>query len=470
MSERQNYQAPSWVADAIFYQIFPERFCNGDPVNDPAGTQPWGGLPTRENFFGGDLQGVLQKLDYLQGLGVNAIYLNPIFAARTNHRYDTSDYFKVDPALGDLALLKALTEEMHRRGMHLILDGVFNHCGDGFAPFLDVRAKGERSEYRDWFVARSYPLSTDPLNFLTCGGCTYLPKLNHAYRPVQEFILKVARYWLEEAGIDGWRLDVPFKIPLPFWREFRQVVKSVNPQAYLVGEVWREAAPWVQGDVFDGVTNYRLRDILFDYVLTNVLDGEDFGYELQTLLTGHGPAARSMLNLLDSHDTARVLTTFKGDLERLRLALTAQMTLPGAPMIYYGDEVGLLGETDPDCRRCMPWEEHDWNLPVLQMTRELTALRQAHPALRQAHPALRSAQPQTLAAFNGIYAYRMAGAGDEVIVVLNAREAIPAFELPTLSTVQRWREFSRGQVIESPYGRLQFDWVPARSAQVFVPA
>ena len=231
--------SPKWVADAVFYQIFPDRFARSKSQPARAELATWGDLPNRENFFGGDLQGILEHLDYLQNLGVNALYLNPIFQARTNHRYDASDYFQVDPMLGNQAALKELVGEMHRRGMHVILDGVFNHCGEGFAPFQDVLKNGASSVYADWFLARSYPLGKEPLNYLTCGGCTYLPKLNHANRKVQEFIFKVARYWLEETGMDGWRLDVPFKIPYDFWQEFRGVVKSVNPEAYLVGEVWR---------------------------------------------------------------------------------------------------------------------------------------------------------------------------------------------------------------------------------------
>ena len=461
MSANGSSFVPDWVKDAVFYQIFPERFNNGDKSNDPAGVEPWGNIPTRENFFGGDLQGVMDKLDYLQELGVNAVYLNPIFAARTNHRYDTIDYFKVDPMLGDNALLKELVRRMHARGMHLILDGVFNHCGSGFAPFLDVMEKGEQSQYKDWFIARSYPLTTEPVNYLSCGGCVYLPKLNHAYRPVQEFILKVSRFWIEEAGIDGWRLDTPFKLPLVFWKEFRQAVKAANPQAYLVGEIWREAGPWIQGDVFDGVMNYRLRDILYDYTLTNLLDGEDFGYELQTLLESHGPAAVGMLNLLDSHDTTRVLTSYKGDWQKLRIALTALMTLPGAPMIYYGGEVGLLGETDPDCRRCMPWDQKEWNQPVYEMTRALVAFRHAHPAVRYG-------KPEKLSAFNGLFAYRMAYDGDEVLVVLNPREAIANYSMPAHSTAATWVEAFTGQKFTASSGSLCLD-IPSRSALVLVP-
>jgi glycosidase len=458
---KQEFNAPGWVADAIFYQIFPDRFFNGDKSNDPSGLAEWGDQPTRDNFFGGDLEGILLKLDYLKNLGVNAIYLNPIFQARTNHRYDTSDYFKVDPYLGDNKLLKTLVDQVHQRDMFIIFDGVFNHCGDGFGPFQDVLKNGANSEYADWFLVRSFPLSKDPLNYLTCGGCTYLPKLNHAHRPVQEFILKVARFWLEETNMDGWRLDVPFKVPLDFWRKFRQVVKTVNPQAYLLGEVWREATPWITGDSFDGVTNYRLRDLIFDYVLTNVLDGEDFGFELQSLLSAHGPAAQSMLNLLDSHDTPRLLTTLDGDINRLRIALTIQMTLPGAPMIYYGDEVGLLGETDPDCRRCMPWDKNDWNEKVISITCNLVTLRHDHPALR--HGTL-----QKLTAFNGMFAYKKTFENDEVIVILNPREEIQALEIPTFSQTSQWKVYAGHQVLTPLNGKILIEQLPSCCAMVLL--
>lgn len=454
--------SPKWVADAVFYQIFPDRFARSKSQPARAELATWGDLPNRENFFGGDLQGILEHLDYLQNLGVNALYLNPIFQARTNHRYDASDYFQVDPMLGNQAALKELVGEMHRRGMHVILDGVFNHCGEGFAPFQDVLKNGASSVYADWFLARSYPLGKEPLNYLTCGGCTYLPKLNHANRKVQEFIFKVARYWLEETGMDGWRLDVPFKIPYDFWQEFRGVVKSVNPEAYLVGEVWREAEPWIKGDIFDGVTNYRLRDLILDYVQTNVLDGEDFEYELETLIRSHGEASQSMLNLLDSHDTPRILTTLKGDEERLKIAITIQMTLPGAPMVYYGDEVGMVGETDPDCRRCMPWDQENWDKQVYAFTRDLIALRNQHPALRYG-------QPQKLAAFNGIYAYHQAYAGDEAIIILNPRECISEMDIPTHSQFDAWWEYDRQMFHAAKDGVLHFDQIPARSAMVLIP-
>lgn len=453
---------PAWVKDAVFYQIFPDRFYNGDASNDPPGTVCWGDSPTRENFFGGDIAGIQQKLDYLQDLGVNALYLNPIFKARTNHRYDTSDYYRIDPALGDLAVMKAFVEEVHKRGMHLVLDGVFNHCGDGFAPFLDVLEKGGSSPYADWFLSQGFPLQTEPLNFLTCGGCTYLPKLNHLNPEVRQYILDVAQYWTRELALDGWRLDVPFKMPPDLWREFRSAVKAINPQAYLVGEVWREAGHWIQGDTFDGVTNYRLRDIIFDYVHSRILDGEDFGYELQTLLASHGSAAGQMLNLLDSHDTPRVLTTFKGDISILTIALTLQMTLPGAPMIYYGDEVGLQGENDPDCRRCFPWQAGEQNRQVYDRVKSLIALRKGHACFRHG-------LPQSLAYFNGVYAYRQAHGEDEAIVILNPREGIARLKIPTQSARATWRDAETDAVYAAADGSLVMDWLPAQSAVVLLP-
>ncbi len=462
MSAEQKLTAPNWMADAIFYQIFPDRFCNGEKSNDPPGLAVWGDPPTRENFFGGDLQGILLRLKYLQNLGVNALYLNPIFQARTNHRYDTSDYFKIDPALGDIDLLKELVNQVHQSGMHIILDGVFNHCGDGFAPFQDVMKKGPDSEYANWFLAGSYPLSTDPLNFRTCGGCTYLPKLNLAYRPVQEFILKVARFWLEETGMDGWRLDVPFKISMDFWREFRQVVKTANPQAYLVGEVWRDATPWIQGDTFDGVTNYRLRELILDYCATSVLDAEDFSYELEHLYKGLGDAAPTMLNLLGCHDTPRILTVFQGEVDRMLIALAFLFTTLGAPMVYYGDEAGLLGGTDPDCRRTMQWEENLWNHRIYDAYRKLIDLRKRHSALRRGHF-------ESLLAFERVFAYQRFLEQDELIIILNPGASVENLVIPTNSAVEQWHDLFNDKEYLTVNGRLNLARVPAMSFTILAP-
>jgi len=454
---------PDWVPGAIFYQIFPDRFCNGDRSNDAPGTQLWGNRPTRENFFGGDLQGILDKLDYLQDLGVTALYLNPIFRARTNHKYDTCDYFEVDPAFGSNDVLKELVRDLHRRDMRIILDGVFNHCGDGFWAFEDVKARGAASPYADWFIVRSYPIRTKPPSYYTFGGAPYLPKLNLNHRPVQEYILKVATYWLQEAAIDGWRLDVPCRIPLAFWREFRAAVKALNPQAYLVGEVWREARPWIQGDTFDGITNYRLRELILDYCATNVLDAEGFAFELHVLRQAHDNAAPAMLNLLGSHDTPRILTVLRGDVDRLLIAVAFLITTVGVPVIYYGDEIGLCGDMDPDCRRTMVWDEAQWNRRIYDAYRKLIHLRRAHPALRRG-------RFETLLTFDRVYAYRRLYEEDEVTIVLNPGSAVADLAIPTGSDTSVWYDLWTGQQRTAADGMFVFDHVPAVSFAVLLPS
>lgn len=456
-------QPPGWLADAVFYQIFVDRFCNGDPSNDPPQVRPWGDLPNRENFFGGDLMGIFKRLDYLEDLGVNALYLNPIFTAQTNHKYDTWDYFSVDPAFGDHDQLKSLVKECHRREMRVILDGVFNHCGLGFFAFQDLARNGPASPYAGWFKVFSYPIRSGELTYMACGNAHYLPKLNLRYRPVQEYILKVARYWLEEADIDGWRLDVPFKVPFEFWREFRQVVKSIKPQAYLLGEVWREAAPWVQGDMFDGTTNYRLRELVLDYVGGETLDAEDFAFETLLLRQSHGLACCAMLNLLGSHDTPRILTLLQGDLARLKIALTFLFTIPGAPLIYYGDEVGMSGGNDPDCRRPMVWERAGQNSQVFDWVQKLVALRKQHPALRYG-------ESETLLTFDGVYLYRQRYKEDEVLVFLNPRRAVSGMKVQVTGNCRSWRDAETGETWPVEKGCLHLPYLPALSAKLFLPA
>jgi len=454
--------APDWVPDAVFYQIFPDRFFNGDPSNDPPGTELWGNPPTRENFFGGDLQGVLEKLDYLQDLGVNAIYLNPIFRARTNHKYDTSDYYEVDPSFGSNHLLKNLVRELHKRNMHIVLDGVFNHCGVGFWAFEDVKERGSSSEYSDWFFVRSYPINTHPLTYDTCGGCYYLPKLNIHNADVQDYILQVGMHWLKEAGIDGWRLDTPCKVPLSFWRKFRNVIKNVNPEAYLVGEIWREATPWIQGDTFDGITNYRLRELVLGYCATGILDSEDFSYEVNLLIETHGKSAPYMLNLLGCHDTPRLFTVFRGEVERILIAIAFLMTAVGAPLIYYGDEIGMSGDNDPDCRRTMIWDDSLWNRRIFDTLHQLMALRHSHVALRRGNF-------DALFSFDRVFAYRRISEGDEVIVILNPGPAVVNLEFPTKSNHTLWYEPFQDMKMRSVNGKLLFKVVPASSFYILLP-
>jgi glycosidase len=416
-------QIPDWLKDAIFYQIFPERFKNGDKANDPPGSEPWDSIPTRENFFGGDLEGIIQGLDYITDLGCNALYLTPIFKAATNHKYDTYDYFQIDPHFGDDATFDRLMAEVKKRGMRLVLDGVFNHCGMGFAPFRDVLEQGEGSPYRDWFTPYGFPLRPELPNYATCGGVGWLPRLNTKNPKVEAFVHEVVLYWLGR-GIDGWRMDVAYEIETGFWQRLRKMVKARYPEAYLVAEEWRDPWPFLQGDTFDGAMHYRLRELLFDFFHKNALAADSFARAL-TLLRARLPEGSEwgMLTLLGSHDTPRLLTECSGDREAAGLLFAFLLTYPGAPMLYYGDENGMEGGGDPDCRRPMVWEPECWKPEIRATVRQLLALRRTHPVLRRGAFEVAYAEDRVFAF------YRVLG-GERALVVLNNTRVPRELALP----------------------------------------
>lgn len=375
---------PDWLADAVFYQIFPERFANGDPSLDPPDVVPWDSEPTRENFFGGDFAGITAHLDHIQSVGANAIYLTPIFEADTNHRYDAKDYFAIDHRLGDLEAFRTFLRAAHERGIRVVLDAVLNHCGDGHWAFRDVVEHERDSKYVNWFSVEGFPVVAQPEpNYRTCSGCYYLPKWN-AYNPeVRDHHFAVVRHWIAE-GIDGWRLDVPYFINRTFWREFREVVKAQGEDLYIVAEEWRDPEEWLQGDLADGTMNYTLRDLVLGFTADRTITAQEFADGMNRLTDRIPVTARpAMLNLLGSHDTERVLTRHKGDIERTLLAYALMFASQGAPMLYYGDEVGMVGENDPGCRAAMPWDESRWSEPLLEGIRALSALRTQSPALRR---------------------------------------------------------------------------------------
>lgn len=379
---------PDWVFDAIFYQIFMDRFADGDPSNNPVNAQPWHFPPTTWNFQGGDLKGVIQKFDYLQDLGVNALYFNPIFFSTSNHRYNTTDYYRIDPKLGTMQDFQDLLNLAHRRGFKVILDGVFNHCGRGFFAFNDLMENQENSPYRDWFHVKRFPVdaySPGPArDYLGWWEIKSLPKFNTNNQQVRRYLLDVARYWIQQ-GVDGWRLDVPNEInDDSFWGEFRATVKNANPGAYLVGEIWTPDGRWVGESHFDGLLNYPLRDCLFRFIHAGTLSVRDFADKVEKLFSYY-PAeyALAMYNLLGSHDTERALTKLDGDLAKTKLAYFFLFSYPGAPGIYYGDEIGLEGGKDPDCRRTFPWDANQWNHDLRNWIKSLISARKGSRALRR---------------------------------------------------------------------------------------
>ena len=374
---------PGWVKDAVFYQIFPERFANGDTTNDPPGVEVWGGTPTGRNFFGGDLRGIIDHLEYIQDLGVNALYLNPIFEATTNHKYNTADYMRIDPHFGDDAAFQRLLDSCHARGIRVVIDGVFNHTGVAFFAFADIRAKGERSLYKDWYTIRSFPVGPPSKpNYECWWGHGALPKLRTENPAVRRYLFDVTRKWTT-MGVDGWRLDVPNEIPHDFWIEWRKLVKSINPECYIVGEIWDDASAWLQGDQFDAVMNYRFRDPCLKFFVQETASPSTFDTALAHQRQDYPePVNFALQNLLGSHDTERLLTMCNGDAEHEKLAVLFQMTYPGAPMVYYGDEIGMEGGKDPGCRGTMIWESKKQRADLLNWYKKMIALRRAHPVWR----------------------------------------------------------------------------------------
>lgn len=382
---------PSWVNETIWYQIFPERFCNGDASINPDTTQPWRnkGSVTNGEFFGGDLPGIITKLDYIKDLGVSGIYLTPINEAPTSHKYDTSDYCKIDSHFGSEETMKMLVEKAHERGIRVMLDGVFNHSGEQFAPWQDVKKNGPASPYWNWFMINEWPFREE-------GGCARekqyytfafydtMPKLNTNEPKVREYLLDVCENWVKEYDIDGIRLDVANEVSHRFCKELRIRLKAIKPDIYILGEIWHDAMPWLRGDEFDAVMNYPLGESIKDFWIDKSLTNEDFEYTINRCYTRYMQQMNDVLfNLLDSHDTKRLRSDVR-NLDEYFQQLAVLFTMPGSPCIFYGTEIAMEGGHDPDCRRCMPWEEIDAGdyAQRMEIVKSLLQLRNKEPLLR----------------------------------------------------------------------------------------
>lgn len=434
---------PYWVQDSIFYQIFPDRFANGDKTNDPPNVQKWGAKPTIWDFQGGDLRGIIRRFDYLLELGINAIYLNPIFQATSSHRYNASDYYKIDAKLGDMDDFLALLDVAHRNNIRVILDGVFNHCGRGFFAFTDVLENGEHSPYRDWFHIHRFPLDAftpgDAINYSGWWSHKSLPKFNTNNPEVRKYLLGVAKYWIEK-GADGWRLDVPNEInDDEFWAEFRRVVKSTNREAYIFGEIWEADPRWANNSHFDGLMNYPVKDGLIA-LLNRRENLQQFNEIIDRLLKIY-PRENvfSMYVPLGSHDTERILTALGGDLEKLKLAYLFQFAFPGAPAIYYGDEVGLEGGRDPECRGAFPWDPAAWKGDLQLWVRELIAIRKSRASLRRG-----DFSRIALKEDKGSFAFTRTLGEEKTLVVINTSAEPQDLHIPVKTL--NWQE---GQTLRS---------------------
>lgn len=398
------FAAPAWTRDAVVYNIFPDSFAAGKRL------APNGAPPCR----GGTVRGVTENLDYIASLGFNCIYLNPIFAARSYHRYDTLDYYRIDPHMGAEDDLRDLVRRAHALGIRVILDGVFNHVSSDHPFFRDVLEKGRASRYYPCFYALPetprLPAAGELPGYTCFSYVADMPKTNTADPFLRQYFCDIGAYWVRKFDVDGWRLDVANELDDGFLRAFRASVKAAKSDALIVGEVWENAAHYLGGDMLDSAMNYDFRRYCRRFFAEQTVDAETFDTNVSTLLLRYNENALfAQLNLLDSHDVSRFLSLCGGKTERMELAVLLQMTFPGMPCVFYGDEKGLCGESEPEYRRPMAW---DASSPLEEVYRRMIALRKTHPALRYG-------SFHTELACGGVYRYSRVWNGTKITVAMN---------------------------------------------------
>ncbi|MDE6411882.1 MAG: glycoside hydrolase family 13 protein [Clostridia bacterium] len=349
-------QVVDWTKSAVFYQIFVERFARGDfEKDDKYINTPWDGKIDRYSFTGGDLDGITDKLSYLSGLGITALYLTPIFSSDSNHKYSIKNYVKVDPHFGNNEKLKRLLCAAHDKNIKIIIDTVFNHCDSDHEIFRDVEEKGRASKYYEWFIIDGDFPDRKRGNYACFADCKHMPKWNTNNPEVRRYLIDIALEYLS-MGFDGLRLDVADEVSHEMWRQLRREVKEKFPEALIIGEIWHNNEHWLRGDQLDGVMNYKLQKILADYFGKVPVSAEDAANRMNGLLIANTGMANAMaLNFLDNHDTPRFFRTAGGNTDKLLCALSAMVMFPGMPCVFYGTELPLDGAGDPDCRKTFDW-------------------------------------------------------------------------------------------------------------------
>jgi glycosidase len=411
------FEVAPWVEKSVIYQIFPDRFANGDPSNDPADVQAWDAKPTYSNRFGGDVAGVRKHLDYLSKLGIDAVYFNPVFKSPSNHRYDASSYLELDPQFGTNAEFGALTAAMKARGIRTVMDIAFNHTAVDAPQFLDIRKNGAASPYTNWYFIKSYPVEVkENPPYVAWFNYPSMPKLNVMNPATHQYLLDVLHYWLKNApGVSGYRFDVANEIDQRFWRDARKDLKGIDPNIWLVGEEWGDASQWLQGDQWDASMDYPFREACLGFFATQQSSASQFAQALMANYNRYAPqVSRNMMNLLGSHDTARFLTLCKGDVASDELAAAVQFTWVGAPSIYYGDEIGMQGGVDPDNRKGMVWSEANDANPVLEFYKKLIRIRKSSSALQSGDPRILQTNDA-----NSTFAYARELDDDLAVVAVN---------------------------------------------------
>ena len=533
-AEAAAFKTPGWVKQAVIYQILPQRFANGSVEYDPDFSEwyyegltslpPTGktndeyfhlvgdwydvaglrespyktnGKPDWNSFYGGDIEGIRQNLDYLQDLGVTCIYFNPVFEAKSNLKYDAATYMRIDPHFGTNDEFKVFVRECHEHGIYVVIDLAFNHTGHTFRAFVDAREKGVGSEYWDWYEFKKWPVPGGPVSapynasdYYDCWwGFGQMPNLNFDLSrpnaeeqgvvdiedarpnwPVVNHLLDVTEFWLAEMDVDGYRLDVAGDVPFWFWELFRKKVKQTKPEAYIVGELWGESPQWVNGRYYDAVMNYKFfRDPVMAFIGKGEMTAPEFDRALAPgRLIYPEEGVRAMMNLIDSHDTERFLTAVGRDIRRYRLAMLFAMTYVGAPTIYYGDEIAMEGGGDPDCRRPFHWKWPDEKKRV-----ETHDFIRRLAEVRRLHPCLALGGFETLLARDKVYAYRRYSRHEQVFVLINAGEDEETVSIRLDSAVTALEDVLRSRTIATvpdDEGRAFSLRLPGYSGSILIPA
>jgi cyclomaltodextrinase len=461
--EFKPFVTPSWVEKSVFYQIFPDRFANGDKGNDPRGVESWDATPTYFNRFGGDAAGIRSRISYLRSLGVNAIYFNPIFKSPSNHRYDASDYKLVDPEFGTNAEYFALTKELKAAGIRTMLDFAFNHTAVDFPAFMDIRKNGADSKFRNWYWIKSYPVEVrENPTYEAWFGFPSMPKLNVMNPETHAFVLGVVDFWRENSSLDGLRLDVANEVDMRMWRSLRNHVKSKAPSTYILGEEWGDATKWLKGDQWDASMNYGFRDACLRFFASEDISAGEFARRLMHNFNLYASqVSRVQYNLLSSHDTPRFLTLCGGDKGRALLAATMLFTWPGVPSIYYGEELGMEGGRDPENRRGMEWNKNRPDNAFLARYKKLVSIRRSSAALQSGDPqVLFISDAQQSLAFARVLDK------DQAIIVVNRSASPQKLSIPISSdiSVRRFVDALTGVSATVVKDRIAFSLAPMSSA------
>jgi glycosidase len=406
-----------------------------------------------------DIKGIRDRLPYLKELGITGIYLNPIFEAHSNHKYNTRDYKKVGPHFGTNEDLKLLVKEAHECGTRVMLDAVFNHTGSDHPMWIDVMEKGQASEYADWYMINKWPLEmgrdTRDGRFYTFAFAEYMPKLNTSNPKVQDYLLDIIKFWIETFDIDGLRFDVGNEVSHSFLKAIRYMTDHMKDDFYLLGEIWHDSIGWLRGDEYNSVMNYPLSTAIADFWIYKNRGRETFEYDINRCFTMYYSQVNDVLfNLLDSHDTNRLLEKVQHNVDVFYQQLAVLFTMPGSPCIYYGTEVAMDGSYDPDCRRCMPWDEIDSGAKDTEITemKKLIAMRKNLQACKSRNFHFPNDIPQ-----ERVISYIKIGEQESLQIYLNCEEEDVEINITDFSEVvysRKWTESSDGPGILSPNGIL----------------